>query len=328
MKLPGISLVVSSLLVAGQALAQVPAAELGPYVDALKAAGAYLPGSASKSLHLANYDDASHKALVSQAFTAGILGGGIVPAAKLVTAGSTIPTGARWTERRYVFASESQCEVFINVREVGSAMARAVPQHAAFSVWHELAHCTLLELLAASDDGGQRAAARSTAAKFGSVLPEGKGRLAYALLSEAFADGFALLVEASVRGNEAARDMAQALLRYRRQEKSANVEDTGAHDTSLALGLALSTLAAYDLSGLGVRDRYVLAMGFASEGAARWAEAEAGAGAAAALRPVLAELEKSLLAAATAAAARPAGVEIPVYLAYPGAGRQDRLRVM
>ncbi len=315
-------------ILAAPALAN-EAADLAPYVAAVGAAGAYLPGASQKSVHLANYDPASHRALARETFTASILGGKMAPTAKLGAGGSLIPTGARWSERHYLFASDQRCAVFINVGEVAAAMAAAVPHYAEFSVWHELAHCTLLELQHGDVAAGKPERARAAADGFTGALPDGRGRLAYSLLSEGFADSFALLVAAAVRGNEAARQLATALLDYRRLEKAANAGGAGggAHDTSIALGLARDALAAYDLSALSARDRYVLAMNCAVDGTARWAETEVGAAAAGRLRAQLGAFESAMLAQASAATGDAASTEIPVFLAYPGEGGQDSLRI-
>ena len=304
-------------------------ADLAPYVAAVGAAGAYPPGAAQKSVHLANYDEASHRALAREAFTASILGGKVAPTAKLGAGGSLIPTGARWSEHHYLFARDQRCAVFINVREVAAAMAAAVPHYAEFSVWHELAHCTLLELQHGGVAGDKPQRARAAADGFAGALPDGRGRLAYSLLSESFADSFALLVQAAVRGNDAARQLATALLDYRRLEKVSNAggDGGGAHDTSIALGLARDALASYDLSALSARDRYVLAMNCAVDGVARWAEAEVGAVAASGLRAQLGAFENAMLARASAATGDAANSEIPVFLAYPGEGGQDSLRI-
>jgi len=330
------AIITATALFASQALAQAPAAsaaDLSPYVAALKAAAAYLPGASKKSLHLANYDDASHKALAREVFTASVFGGLITPATHLNADGSLIPTGVRWTERHYLFASDNQCEVFINVRDLSSSIALAVPDHASFSVWHELAHCMMLELMDASAaaEGGQKALAQRVVARLSAALPSGRGKFAYTMLNEAFADTFALLVQASVHGNAAARDMGWALLDFRRQEHAAHEGKAGAgeHDTSNALGLALSVLGAYDLSELTTRDRYLLAMNIAVDGTLQWAEDDGGAQAGAALKSVLRQLERSLLqtAATAAQAARPAAA-MPVYLDFPGTGKRISLRLM
>lgn len=326
------TLIASTLALAGQSLAQMPVpgvAALAPYIEAVAAVSAYPPGPALKSLHLANYDDASHRALVREAFTASIFGGASASAARLGDGGSAIPTGARWSERRYLFATDQRCEVFINVGEVSAAMARALPRYEAFSVWHELAHCMLLEQ-ANADASGHGAAARATALKLEAVLAEGQGQLAYTLLNEAIADSFALLVEASVRGRDAARDMARALLRYRRQEQARQDEDpgSGAHDTRFALELVLAALDAGDLSAVDARERCALAMKFASDGTLRWARERSGEQAAAALRPLFDEFAEALARGATGFAAPAASKEIPVFLAHPGGGRQSALRIM
>lgn len=315
-------IVVLATLGAATALAQDDIA-LAPYVEALQASAAYLPGASQRSLHLANYDAASHAALARSVFSAGVLVGSLVPAARLHAGGSLLPSTSRWSEKHYLLGAEQRCEVFINVRDVEDSLAPGLPQHAAFAVWHELAHCSLHELLdaAGSADAGQTFAQQTTSG-LAAVLPPDQGARAYALLNEAFADSFALLVQSAVHGNAAALDMARALITFRAEEQRRLGTTTDGHDTRLALAYALQTLGQYDLSTLTPRDRTVLAMNIAIEGTVSWAEREAQAGTA--VRAHLGALERRLLTAVAAAPAR--APAIAVYLAFPAPGT-DRHRL-
>lgn len=322
------ALIAAVAVASSHAWAQTPAvtAALAPYVAALQASSAFLPGGGKYFLSLANYDPASHQALAREAYTRSILGGGLSPAERLHAAGGAMPTAARWSTRRYLLLSQSQCEMFINVRDVVASVGRQVEDFQAFSVWHELAHCMLLDLMEASaaGEGGQRSLSRDMTARLGSILP-GQGKLAYGLLNEAFADSFALLVQASVRGTPAARDQAATLLQFRRQEQAqhAAMDGAGGHDTSIAIELAQDALNRYDLSPLSPRDRYVLAMNIAVDATTLWAQRQAGAGAA--IGALLGELQGRLLPAANAAAAPRAALAPAVYLAWPGQAQPKKL---
>lgn len=303
------AIIAAAVLLAGTAAAQAPPpAAVRPYVEALAAAALFLPGGSAKTLSLVNYDDASHRALQRAAFTAAVLGGGIAPTAHLDARGSLLPTAASWHERRYLLSAEQRCAVQVNVGDVEAGLAAAVPFHAAFSVWHELAHCQLQELLSA---GG----VDDLPAQLAAALPPAHSDLVYSVFSESYADSLALLVQAAWRGNGAAREMAAGAQRFRHEEQ-------GGHDTGVALGHLLQLLDRYDLSALTPRDRAVLAMNLAVEATVDWAQVRAGAS----LRALLQTLEGRLLPAIAAAAAAPrTAAALPAYLVFPAPGQPPRI---